>query len=145
MSTTIELFELTQPQQTYLEQQLAAVSRSFALVLPTVEVPLRYYLMISYLLCRVVDNIEDCGESYAWQEKRYSEFMHLLAEPHDATAALSLWEGEAWPALTDDERRLMSVRDGLPLWETYAQMPPWRTRNRPAVDECDGAGYEPIG
>ena len=84
MSYPIEVFELSQANQTYLEQQLSAVSRSFALVLPTLEAPLRHYLAVAYLLCRVVDNIEDCGHPYAWQQQRYAEFLFLLREPHHA-------------------------------------------------------------
>lgn len=123
MSQPREVFELTQAQQSYLEQQLGAVSRSFALVIPTLEVPLRYYLTVAYLLCRVVDNIEDCGQPYTWQEKRFSEFLQLLHDPRHVTEALSYWEGEPWPALTDLERQLMGVSNGLALWEIYAQMP----------------------
>ena len=123
MARKYDRFELTQTQQTYLEQQLATVSRSFALVVPTLEVPLRYHLAIAYLLCRVVDNIEDCGQPYAWQKQRYSEFMRILHDPHHGIEVLTLWEGEAWPALSENETRLMGVMDGLPLWEVYAQMP----------------------
>lgn len=123
MSQTIAVFELTPAQQGYLDQQLNRVSRSFALVVPTLEAPLRSYLSVAYLLCRVVDNIEDCGQTYVWQQQRFSEFLHLLRDPHHAVEALSLWEGAAWPALTDYERRLMGVADGLALWEIYARMP----------------------
>ena len=123
MSYTVNPFELTPAQQAYLGQQLGEVSRSFALVMPFLETPLRHYLAIAYLLCRVVDNIEDCGQPHPWQEERYVEFLLLLREPGQATAVLSLWEGETWPALTERERLLMGVTDGRPLWEMYAQLP----------------------
>jgi phytoene/squalene synthetase len=123
MSHVNEAFEPTPAQQTYLAQQLGAVSRSFALVIPFLETPLRHYLAIAYLLCRVVDNIEDCGRPTTWQDERFSEFSHLLRDPHDAGDVLPQWEREEWPALTEQERRLMSATDGIALWQMYAQMP----------------------
>lgn len=123
MSQTMAVFALTPTQQTYLEQQLHAVSRSFALVVPALELPLRYYLATAYLLCRVVDNIEDCGQPYAWQEQRFAEFLQLLDAPQQATEVLPVWEKEAWPALNEREKELMGVAGGQSLWAIYAQMP----------------------
>ena len=60
MDQTNDAFEPSGAEQAYLERQLSNVSRSFALVLPLVESPARHYLAAAYLLCRVVDNIEDC-------------------------------------------------------------------------------------
>ncbi len=123
MDTTVDTFEPTVAQQTYLEQKLGDVSRSFALVVPFLEAPLQHYLATAYLLCRVVDNIEDCGQSVEWKKERFAEFSRLLREPQHATEFLSGWEREAWPALTDKETRMMGVTDGLALWHIYAEMP----------------------
>ena len=81
MGTMIDTFEPTVAQQTYLEQKLGDVSRSFALVVPFLEAPLQHYLATAYLLCRVVDNIEDCGRPLTWQEERFAEFSRLVARP----------------------------------------------------------------
>jgi phytoene/squalene synthetase len=43
-------------QQQYLTAAMNNVSRSFALVVPCIEEPLRDYFATAYLLCRVVDN-----------------------------------------------------------------------------------------
>src|SRR5215510_9930770 len=94
----------------YLEQHLGNVSRSFALVIPFLEMPLRQYLSTAYLLCRVVDNIEDCTQPAAWKQQRFAEFTQLLRNPRDAGAILSQWQDESWPALSDQERRLMGVK-----------------------------------
>lgn len=120
---TIDTFEPSANQQNYLAQQLDAVSRSFALVIPFLETPLRHYLATAYLLCRVVDNIEDCGREYVWKEARFEDFSNLLQEPHRASDVLSNWERESWPDLTNAESRMMSTTDGLELWEIYEQIP----------------------
>ena len=46
------------------------VSRSFALVVSFLEEPLRWQMSTAYLICRVLDNIEDCGQPFWWKEKR---------------------------------------------------------------------------
>jgi farnesyl-diphosphate farnesyltransferase len=118
-----DAFELSRTEQAYLARQLGNVSRSFALVVPFVEVPTRHYLATAYLLCRVVDNIEDCGRSTEWKDERFGEFLGLLIEPGRAEQVLGLWDGEPWPGLTDKETLLMGCDDGLMLWQIYAQMP----------------------
>ena len=119
----IDAFDSISAQAEYLQRHLDSVSRSFAIVIPFLEMPLRHYLATAYLLCRVVDNIEDCGQPAAWKRRRFAEFAQLLRNPHDASAILSQWQDESWPALADQERRLMSVAEGLGLWQIYAEMP----------------------
>jgi phytoene/squalene synthetase len=74
MDTMVDTFEPTVAQQTYLEQKLGDVSRSFALVVPFLEAPLQHYLATAYLLCRVLDNIEDCGQSAEWKKSVLRNF-----------------------------------------------------------------------
>jgi farnesyl-diphosphate farnesyltransferase len=119
----IDAFDSISAQAEYLQRHLDSVSRSFAIVIPFLEMPLRHYLATAYLLCRVVDNIEDSGQPAAWKRRRFAEFTQLLRNPHDASAILPQWQDESWPALTDQERRLMSVTDGLGLWQIYTEMP----------------------
>ena len=123
MSQMIDVTDSMAARSAYLEQHLGNVSRSFALVIPFLEMPLRHYLATAYLLCRVVDNIEDCVQPAAWKQQRFAEFLQLLQNPGDASAVLSQWQDESWPALTDHERRIMGVTDGLWLWQIYAEMP----------------------
>src|SRR3954468_18554441 len=115
-----DVFDSMPARTAYLEQHLGSVSRSFALVIPCLELPLRQYLATAYLLCRVVDNIEDCTQPAAWKQQRFAEFSQLLHSPRDAREILLQWQDEPWPALSDQERRLMSVADGLGLWQIYA-------------------------
>jgi farnesyl-diphosphate farnesyltransferase len=116
-------FSLTSAQAAYLSAQMNLVSRSFALVVPSVEEPLNHYLGTAYLICRVVDNIEDCDEPYEWQAARFGEFDALLEDPGAATEILARWGAEPWPGLTADERAMMSAEGGARLWEIYGRIP----------------------
>lgn len=111
----------------YLTATMEGVSRSFALVVPCLEQPLQDYFATAYLLCRALDNIEDCSQPLRWQRQRFAEFTRLLFKPELAETRLLEWEAAAWPGLSADERSLMTVAGGLPLWSFYASFPP-RTR-----------------
>jgi farnesyl-diphosphate farnesyltransferase len=123
MTFAADDFVPDQAQQNYLSDQLNKVSRSFALVVPLVEAPARYYLAAAYLLCRVVDNIEDCTLPDAWKQARFGEVQDLLQAPSRAATVLAEWEAEPWPGLTEAEQRLMGLKDGLPLWQIYGAIP----------------------
>jgi farnesyl-diphosphate farnesyltransferase len=102
---------------------MGKVSRSFALVTPWLEEPLQEQMATAYLLCRTLDNIEDCGQPLEWQRARFAEFRHLLAEPDDAMGILYKWEKYSWPGLTKEEAELMTLEGGLPLWLIYSTFP----------------------
>ncbi len=114
--------KLTEPQKKYLQTWLDKVSRSFALVIPKVESPLSENLAVSYLMCRVLDNIEDCTNPFTWQQKRFQEFGKLVENPGHAEEIMSHWSHLDWTGLTADENRLMGV-EGLTLWQIYAEIP----------------------
>jgi len=116
-------FELSLTQQEHLNVFMNGVSRSFAFVVPCLEEPLSQFTATAYLICRVADNIEDCEESLAWKKVCFSEFSQLLSEPWLAAEVLASWDCEDWPGLTSEEKRLMSLADGLMLWEVYALIP----------------------
>jgi farnesyl-diphosphate farnesyltransferase len=99
------------------------VSRSFAILIPYLEEPLNYFLATSYLLCRKVDNIEDCQQPAAWKKLRFAEFNQLLQDPTLAADILTGWQQETWPGLTPDEQKLMGLEHGLPLWQIYQSIP----------------------
>jgi farnesyl-diphosphate farnesyltransferase len=116
-------FSYNKAHRRYLDDQMKKVSRSFALVVSYLERPLREYLGIAYLICRVVDNIEDTTEPYTWQQQRFDDFQALLDDPDAAADILRRWQAESWPGLTDDEKRLMGPEDGTALWQLYGEMP----------------------
>lgn len=117
------IHKLTSYQSAYLADNMARVSRSFAIVAPEVEAPMDDYLATAYLVCRVVDNIEDVARPFAWKQARFQEFEALLHEPERATEVLSRWQQQTWPGLTADEERMMGLAGGLLLWEIYAELP----------------------
>jgi len=119
----MNIFTLLPLQRTYLTVAMNKVSRSFALVVPWLEEPLQEQMAAAYLLCRTLDNIEDCGQPLAWQKERFAEFAYLLAEPTQAPMILHQWQKYSWPGLTTDEAALMTLEDGLPLWLIYASFP----------------------
>ncbi len=127
-SMLFDVYTLKPMQRRYLTITMDRVSRSFALVVPWLEDPLQDYMATAYLLCRALDNIEDCGQPLAWQQQRFAEFTGLLAEPESAPALLAEWEAASWPGLSADERALMTLEGGLPLWLIYASFPT-RTRS----------------
>lgn len=121
LSSTVEM--LDNRQITYLQDRMEEVSRSFALVVPMLEAPFNHYMATAYLLCRVVDNIEDCTQPLEWRQQRFEEFLALLHYPENAASVVAQWEAETWPGLTPAEARLMTVASGLPLWQIYAGIP----------------------
>jgi uncharacterized membrane protein len=108
--------ELTQAEKRYLSDEMEKVSRSFALVVPTLEEPFNFYTAVAYLICRVVDNIEDCTQPFDWKERRFQEFHRLLDEPAVAPQILAIWGQEMWPGLTQDETAMMGEITGMLLW-----------------------------
>jgi farnesyl-diphosphate farnesyltransferase len=118
-----DIFELTSTQEAYLNSWMQRVSRSFALVVPWLEAPLNHYLATAYLLCRVVDNIEDCTQPAEWKKQCFAEAAFLLAEPQSAAEILTGWQQERWPGLTPDEQQMMNVSDGETLWHIYGSIP----------------------
>ena len=122
-----DIYELKPLQRSYLTVTMDRVSRSFALVVPWLEDPLQDYVTTAYLLCRALDNIEDCAQPLNWQKQRFAEFSALLCDPASAASQLAEWESRSWPGLSADERKLMTLEGGLPLWLIYSTFPP-RTR-----------------
>lgn len=118
-----QAFKLTANQEGYLSTWMNKVSRSFAVVVTCLEEPLNHFMATAYLICRVVDNIEDCEQTPAWQHERFAELVQLLKEPGLAADILSRWARQAWPGLRDDERRMMDLPDGAGLWGIYALLP----------------------
>lgn len=114
---------LTTEQSAYLNHHMKKVSRSFALVVSYLEEPLREQMATAYLICRVLDNIEDCEQPFEWQEKRFSEFSAMLDEPQLAHETLNYWSQEPWLGLTGDEQKLMGPEGGYPLWQIYEGIP----------------------
>ena len=107
----------------YLNQWMERVSRSFAVVVSALEEPLRQFMAASYIICRVIDNIEDCTAPVDWKQQRFVEIAQMLNEPARAADILATWDRENWPGLTPDEKKLMKSNDGLLLWRILSGFP----------------------
>lgn len=116
-------FPLSADDTSYISSRMSEVSRSFALVVPRIEKPLGDHLAAAYLICRVVDNVEDCAAPPRWRVERFDELDRLLTDRRAVPDVLSSWQGHAWPGLTREERYLMSLDGGARLWDVYWAMP----------------------
>jgi farnesyl-diphosphate farnesyltransferase len=145
-------FRIDNAQIRYLEDQMKKVSRSFALVVSHLEQPLREFLSAAYLICRVVDNIEDTTEPFEWQRQRFDDFFALLDAPARAVEILARWGAERWPGLTDDERRLMGPEHGTTLWQNFNALPDrvrqvivrWARDMAQGMSEIEDPGRAPL-
>ncbi|MEA5552792.1 squalene/phytoene synthase family protein [Anabaena cylindrica UHCC 0172] len=116
-------FYILQEQKKYLEEYMNKVSRSFALVTPCLEEPLDAFMSVAYLIFRVADNIEDCQMSFKWKKTRFDEFKRLLKKPTIAPNILSSWSLESWLGLNIDQKELMTLENGIMLWQIYTLIP----------------------
>ncbi len=116
-------FYLGYEQKNYLEEFMNKVSRSFALVTPCFEELLDAFMSTAYLIFRVADNIEDCQQPLGWQQARFADFKKLLLEPSFAPDILSSWSNENWSGIAPDHKQLMTLENGLMLWQIYELIP----------------------
>lgn len=118
--------EIGPVEQKYLKDAMGKVSRSFAVVVAHLEQPLSFYMATAYLICRVIDNIEDSFLPAPLKQQRFHEFNQLLDDPALAPDILAQWQTAAWPGLTQDEQRLMgdgATGGSRQLWQIYATLP----------------------
>lgn len=91
----------------FCKKSLSEVSRTFALNIKVLDGDLYKSVLLCYLLCRIIDTVEDCPDQQAaWKIELLNEFPQYLKD-HD-NEKLQLWisramEGEAKPA----ERELL--------------------------------------
>ena len=119
----IQKLALTGAEKNYLNQTMNKVSRSFAIVVLSLEEPLNHFMAAAYLICRVVDNIEDCAQPFDWKRRRFEELSRLIEEPARVTDILAVWGRESWPGLTQDESAMMKKATGQTLWKIYERVP----------------------
>ncbi len=114
---------LTKEEEAYYLDRMHEVSRSFAIVVPQMEKPLDDYTGISYLLCRVADNIEDVEAGVDFKRERFAEMTRMLDGVSSPETVLASWEKFEWPGLTAHEQNLMTAANGLQLWQIFGKFP----------------------
>lgn len=66
----------------FYQKHLDRVSRSFAACIPQLEQPLRQYVSLTYLVCRILDSVEDARwRRLSEQMKAFQLFDDLLNDP----------------------------------------------------------------
>lgn len=120
---TLSDFEFSIDEKAYLHDQLNRVARTFALLPQFLDATLGAIMSTAYLVCRVVDNIEDCNQPFAWKQARFNEARLLLHTPDRIEEVLVTWTYLDWIGLNPDETALMQVEKGQMLWEIYGQIP----------------------
>lgn len=109
--------------RTFLRDQLNRVARTFALLPPFLDEKLGAVMSAAYLVCRVVDNIEDCHEPFSWKQHRFTEVRALLDDAPNGTPILDRWSEFKWQGLNTAERGLMQRPDADILWGIYRNIP----------------------
>lgn len=91
----------------FYQEHLDRVSRSFAFCIKKLQSPLRQWVGLSYILCRIVDTVEDSQWAKRSQQREsFSKFLHFITEEQ------SLGEVENWvkdfpESIPQSERRLL--------------------------------------
>ncbi len=114
---------LSTQQVQYLNKALNRVARTFAILPPFIDAVLADIMSLAYLVCRVVDSIEDCYQPFQWKQQRFNEVRQLLITPSLAKEVLTHWTDLDWPGLNEDELALMQLDGGFELWEIYELIP----------------------
>lgn len=104
-----------------IQKHLDRVSRSFAFCIRQLPEPLRLWVGVSYLLCRIVDTIEDSQfkdpedqkQAFDWFDQNISDF-----HPDHSSYPSSLWPME----VTEGEKLLLS--DSSFIFATFWAMDP---------------------
>ncbi len=82
--------EILQPERDFQASMLAGVSRTFALTIPQLPVALRDVVSNAYLLCRIVDTIEDEPGLSAEQKRTLCQlFLEILESNQDPALLIS--------------------------------------------------------
>lgn len=103
----------------FYQERLDAVSRSFALCIPTLDAPLRDHVALAYLLLRVLDTIEDAPFTdplvRGRQFRRLRGFLRTLPVAREVRAFAATFPAlpEAERALVLDTRALLEDAHGL--------------------------------
>ncbi len=96
----------------FYQSHLERVSRSFAACIARLETPLRAWVGLTYLLCRILDTVEDA----VWlrresQEHSFEVFRQLIRQeisPEVESSALDGWVRGFPPTIPEGERLLLN-------------------------------------
>jgi len=124
--------------QSVYQDHLNRVSRSFAFCIEQLTGAYRHWVGLSYLLCRLLDTIEDSEwESPGQQESHFAEFRKFVLRPPDQ-GALSRWKNSFSTRVSSGERLL--VNDCGALFKDLHDLPeqPRGHIEKSVLAMCDG-------
>lgn len=92
----------------FYQAHLDRVSRSFAFCIRQLPEPLRGWVALSYLLCRILDTVEDSGwKTMDEQFAAFGLFDEALLNPAQ-TERITGWEAQFPPGVVESERLLLA-------------------------------------
>ncbi|MGZ6123821.1 MAG: squalene/phytoene synthase family protein [Myxococcales bacterium] len=94
--------------QEFYQRHLDAVSRSFALCIPQLDLPFGPQVALSYLLLRVLDTVEDSTfPDRRLQQRQFTAFRQFLAA-RPSREQVEAFRAFFPPGITDGERHLLA-------------------------------------
>jgi phytoene/squalene synthetase len=105
----------------FYQGHLDQVSRSFAFCIQKLDPPYRQWISLSYLLCRVLDTVEDSAwNDLKLQEAQYAEF-HQFMEALPRRETTLAWASRFPQSIPDSEKRLLA--DSFELFNDLHGLP----------------------
>ncbi len=107
--STLSIDTINQADHAYQREILQGVSRTFALTIPRLPAPLSHVVGNAYLLCRIVDTIEDDKGLAADVKREFAEqFTAVVAGSKTATEFAEALHPLLWDEASDAERDLVA-------------------------------------
>jgi phytoene/squalene synthetase len=107
--------------QEFYQRHLDAVSRSFALCIPRLDLPFGPRVALSYLLLRVLDTVEDAAfPDPRVQQRQFVAFRQFLSSP-PSPAQVAGFVASFPAGITDGERNLLA--DTRVFLEDFHELP----------------------
>ena len=108
--------------QKFYQAHLDRVSRSFAFCIARLDSPMRERVGLGYLICRIVDTIEDAGwKNFAAQEKSFREFDEFLVHKPSRESVLA-WR-ERFPKADVSEGETLLLNDAHQIFTDFHSLP----------------------
>jgi phytoene/squalene synthetase len=106
---------------TFYQNHLNQVSRSFAMCIPKLAAPYRQWISLSYLLCRVLDTIEDSPwRSDKAREEQFYRFNDFMNSPPSKNESLR-WASNFPSQIVEAEQLLL--KESCYLFQDLQELP----------------------
>ncbi len=122
-------------------EHLKRVSRSFAFCIERLQPPFRDWVALSYILCRLVDTVEDSlWNSKTEQRQSFLDFENFIRGPVSAEA-VDVWRRGFPTSIPDGEKKLLD--DAKVFFEDLQSLPTAvrSSIQRTVLDMCRGMAH----